>query len=245
METFKNPPIREALIDIRAELGSEITISDLEKLHEEIKITYPKKRTRHRWEGVIEFKNQEVPRTESKALGPDGFFFWSADDKQAVQYRIDGFTFNRLRPYEDWNAMRSEAKPLWELYSTMIRPLQITRLALRYINSIDIPGKSFLLEDYFTAPPEAPKGVSQIIEQFLSRIAIGLPDLDAKAIVTLTSQPATGPNVSSILLDIDVSRQVRLPADSPDIWSILSQLRDLKNDIFDKSLTEKTKELFR
>lgn len=245
METFRNPPITEALIDIRVELGSDITLSDLENLHEKIKSHYPKKRIRHRWEGVIEFKEQEGARAVSKDLGPDGYFFWSADDKQAVQYRLDGFTFNRLHPYQDWDAMHSEAKPLWDLYLTSARPLQVTRLALRYINSIDIPAKSFLLEDYFTAPPKVAEGLSQLIEEFLSRIVISFPELDAKAIVTQTTQPPKGPEVTSILFDLDVFRQVRLQADSPEIWQILSKLRDLKNDIFDKSITEKTKELFR
>ena len=144
METFRNPPITEALIDIRADLPSDITLSELEKLQEAIKSHYPKKRLRHRFEGVIEFKEQEAPRAESKDLGPDGYFFWSADENQAVQFRLDGFTFNRLRPYKNWDAMRSEAKPLWELYLANARPLHVTRLALRYINSIDIPAKSFL-----------------------------------------------------------------------------------------------------
>jgi uncharacterized protein (TIGR04255 family) len=245
METFRNPPITEALIDIRAELGSDITLSDLEKLHESIKSHYPKKQLRHRWEGVIEFKGAEGARAQSKDLGPDGYFFWSEDDKQAVQFRLDGFTFNRLRPYKDWPAMRTDAKPLWELYVANAKPLRVTRLALRYINSIDIPEKSFLLENYFTAPPKVPEGLSQSIEQFLSRIEINFPELDAKAIITQTVQPQKSPEVTSILFDLDVFRFVSLRGDQPEIWQILSDLRDLKNDIFDKSLTEKTKELFR
>lgn len=245
METFRNPPITEALIDIRAEFGSNITISDLEKLHEKIKSHYPKKRIRHRWEGVIEFKEEEGARAESKDLGPDGYFFWSADDKQAVQYRLDGFTFNRFRPYKDWEAMRSEAMPLWDLCVAAVKPLLVTRLALRYINSIDIPEKSFSLEEYFTAPPKVPAGLSQIIEEFLSRIVISFPAMASKAIVTQAIQPPKSPNVTSILFDSDVYREVSLPGNTPEIWQILEELRNVKNDIFDKSLTEKTKELFR
>jgi uncharacterized protein (TIGR04255 family) len=245
METFTNPPITEALIDIRAELPSDITISDLEKLHEKIESCYPKKRMRQRWEADIKFTKQEGARAESKNVGPDGYLFESADDRQIVQYRLDGFTFNRLRPYKNWETMRSEAKQLWDLWVEGVKPLLVTRLALRYINSIDIPEKPFSLEEYFTAPPRVPAGLSSILEGFLSRIVIGFPETASKAILTQAIQPPKSPNVASILLDSDVYREVRLPGNAPEIWPILEDLRHLKNEIFDKSLTEKTKERFR
>lgn len=245
METFRNPPITEALIDIKAELSSDVGIPDLEKLYEEIKSAYPKKKIRRRWESMFEVKEGETTTAESKDLGPDGLLLWSSDDKQLVQYRLDGFTFNRLRPYKDWDTMRSEARPLWDLYVRKIKPLQVTRLALRYINSIEIPATHFSLEDYFTEAPRIPEGLSQLMDQFLSRIVINFPESGAKAIVTQAIQPPKSPNTTSILFDLDVFREVHLVADSPEIWIILSDLRSLKNEIFAKSVREKTKELFR
>jgi len=244
VETFRNPPITEAVIDIRTELGSDVTMSTLESLHEKIKAKYPKKKVRRRVEGRIEFTPEGPPLTESKEL-PQGFAFWSADDKQVVQYRLDGFTFSRLRPYRDWDAVRSEAKPLWDLFVESAKPIQVTRIALRYINSIDIPAKSFLFEEYFTAPLKVPDGIPQTIEEFLYRIVISIPEFDSKAIITQTLQRPISPSVTSILFDLDVFRKVQLSANNPEIWEILFNLREIKNDIFFKSLTEKTKELFR
>jgi len=245
METFKNPPITEALIDIRTELASDASIADIEKIYEDIKAAYPKKKSRFRYEGVIEFKEGEIPSAESKDLGPDGILLWSADDKQLVQFRLDGFTFNRLRPYKNWDAMQAEAKPLWDLYVNKMKPLQVTRLALRYINSIDIPAMSVRLEDYFTKPPQIPEGLSQLVEQFLARVVIDFPEIRAKAVITQALQPPRSPNVTSVLFDLDVFRSIRLTPASHEVWDILSELRSLKNNIFDKSITDKTKELFR
>ena len=244
LETFRNPPITEAVIDIKTELGTNITLSEMEKVHEKIRDRYPTKKVRRRVFGSIEFKDQEPPRTESKDLGPDGYLFWSNDDRQVVQYRLDGFTFSRLRPYKDWAAMRSEATPLWNLFLSIAKPVQVTRIALRYINSIEIPVTSFSLDEYITSLPRIPEGLSQIIQEFLSRVVINFPEVDSSAVVTCTSQPPKSPTGSSILLDIDVYRHVRLSPESPEIWEILSGLRNLKNDIFSKYLTEKTKELF-
>lgn len=245
METFRNPPITEALIDIRAELPAGVELPHLEKLHEEIKSQYPTKKLRNRWEGMVEFKEGQAPTSEAKDLGPDGALFWSVDEKQLVQYRLDGFTFNRLRPYKAWDSMKADAQPLWNIYVRKVEPIQVSRLALRYINSIEIPEKSFELENYLTEPPRIPKGLSQVMEQFLSRIVIGFPEFDAKAVITLAPQPSNNPNVTSILFDLDVSRLVTLAPSSQDIWVILSKLRELKNMIFDKYITEKSKELFR
>ncbi|NGZ02642.1 MAG: hypothetical protein CV090_06295 [Nitrospira sp. WS238] len=245
METFRNPPITEALIDIRVELPSGVELSHLEKLHDEIRLQYPTKKLRHRWEGKVEFKEGTSPVSETKDLGPDGILFWSTDEKQLVQFRLDGFTFNRLRPYKTWDSMITEAQPLWDIYVVGIKPIQVARLALRYINSIEIPEKMFELEEYLAEPPRIPNGLSPLMEEFLSRIVIAFPEFDAKAIITQAPQPSKNPNVTSILLDLDVSRSVNLEPRSQDIWVILSKLRDLKNRVFDKYITEKTKELFR
>lgn len=141
--------------------------------------------------------------------------------------------------------MKAEAQPFWDIYVSEIHPVQVTRLALRYINVIEIPEKMFELEKYLAEPPKTPEGLPSIMEEFLSRVVIGFPEFDAKAIITQAPQPSTSPDVSSILLDIDVFRLVNLLPNSQDIWTILGKLRDLKNMIFEKYITGKTKELFR
>ena len=34
-----------------------------------------------------------------------GFRMFGDDDRNVVQFRHDGFTFSRLRPYKDWKAL--------------------------------------------------------------------------------------------------------------------------------------------
>jgi len=45
-----------------------------------------------------------------------GFIFTSADDKQPFQVHLNGFTTNRLGSYPAWNAVRDEARRLWNVY---------------------------------------------------------------------------------------------------------------------------------
>ncbi|MGH2637688.1 MAG: TIGR04255 family protein [Rhabdochlamydiaceae bacterium] len=46
-------------------------------------------------------------------------------------------------------------------------------------------------------------------------------------------------------MDIDVFEEVSVGMDDEKIWEIMDKLREIKNDIFLKSITEETKELFR
>ena len=245
VEVFPKAPITEALIDIRVQLPDTVTLENLEALADLIQSDYPKKKARRKWQGEVQFKEDSAPVATSKDLGVDGYFFTSADDKQVVQFRLDGFTFSRLRPYQQWSHLRDEAKRLWEVYNIQVSPIMLDRLAVRYINSIEIPSKKFELEDYFTSPPNVPKGLPCLLEQFFSRILVHFPEKGAKAFVTQTISESSQPSITSIILDIDAFVDASFKPGSENIWSTFETLRDLKNQVFFLSVTEKSKELFR
>ena len=96
---YENAPINEALIDIRAELPKDVTLSTLEAFHAEVKERYPGKKKRLLLEEQISI---EAPPSEKRT--ELGFAFESEDGKQIFQARLDGFTFSRLRPYTNWSS---------------------------------------------------------------------------------------------------------------------------------------------
>src|SRR5688572_30820653 len=105
---FPNAPITEALLDIRVKLPAEVTLTRLASFHDNVREQYPVKRERVRWEGSIQFEPGIVPEMRPPSGGPDGYLFTSADGKQIVQARLDGFTFNRLKPYDRWETFRDQ-----------------------------------------------------------------------------------------------------------------------------------------
>ena len=111
---LSNAPITEALIDFRVKLPAEISIETLNSIHASIITKYPKRRERKQWRGRIELKEAAMPNPIAAFKGTDGYMFSTEDDKQTVQVRLDGFTFNRLRPYSHWEELRDEAKKLVE-----------------------------------------------------------------------------------------------------------------------------------
>ncbi len=239
---LENAPITEALIDIRVKMREDLTVEKLESIYNSISGQYPDKKARHKWEGKFEFKKGESPIS----LGTetiDGYIFTSTDHKQIFQARLDGFTFSRLKPYETWEQLHDEAYKLWQKYREVNSP-EITRVALRYINKMEIPlsGKDF--NEYLAAAPIVPEGLPQGVSSFLTRVVIHEPSIDAAAIITQALEQVVNPNFIPIILDIDVFRQKSEGISEEDAWKILEKLRHFKNTIFFESITEKTKEIF-
>src|SRR5689334_7230430 len=95
-----NAPITEALLDIQVQLPTRIKLGQLEAMHREIRDRYPNRRTRKRVEVNVQLESEVPVATPSPR--EDGYLFQSGDGKRIVQARLDGFTFNQLKPYDTW-----------------------------------------------------------------------------------------------------------------------------------------------
>jgi uncharacterized protein (TIGR04255 family) len=156
-------------------------------------------------------------------------------------------TYSRLQPYGDWQDLRGAAKPLWELFARICKPQRVNRVAVRYINSMPLPlkpGEDF--SKYLEASPQIPPELPQAVTAFLQRVVIKDPKTGNLAIVTqaLEGAESTGSSDITVILDIDVSRRTQISPEDEAIWTILDTLRDLKNEIFFRHLTEDAVELF-
>ena len=240
---FPRAPITEALVDLKVNLPTTSTLDVLASFHEAIKDRYPNKRERISWKGGVQIKGGRAEVIEPQG-GPDGYFFTSLDGKQIVQARLDGFTFNRLKPYDRWESFREEARELWKLYVRVAGPKEITRAALRYINRIEIPLPMRDFKDYIVTVPEIAPDLPQGLERFLMQLSIPMPEIDATAVITETIEPVTDPTKLPLIFDIDVFKQASFDVDGEKVWEAFEQLHDLKNDVFFKSITDKAKELF-
>ncbi|MBI4589263.1 MAG: TIGR04255 family protein [Candidatus Rokubacteria bacterium] len=103
---FPNAPITEALLDVRIKLPSFVDLSRLATFQDAVEDRYPQRRERSSWQAGFQIKDGsvEVMRPSGR---PDGYLFTSADGRQMVQARLDGFTFNRLKPYDKWKPWNS------------------------------------------------------------------------------------------------------------------------------------------
>jgi uncharacterized protein (TIGR04255 family) len=242
---FPHAPIVEAVLEIQAKVPSAVSLETLASVQGALKEQYPSKRTRIALKGGVKFEEGKEPEFFTPSHEIIGYIFTSSDGKQAIQSRLNGFAFSRLKPYDRWETFRNDACNLWRHYSEVTSPEVITRLGLRYINRIEIPLPFLDFKEYILTTLEIAPGLPPAMRTFFMRMEIPEPSLDAHIIITQTIEPVTEDKKLPLIFDIDVFREGLFDVRSGDIWTIFEGLRNLKNDIFFKSLTDKAKNLFR
>src|SRR5688572_22917321 len=170
-------PIIEAVIDVRAQTPSELSIHLLSELGAEFGLQYEAIKPIN----VVEFEFKtapgQSPQTSHMDHGISGFRYESEDRKQICQCRRDGFTFSRLSPYSNWNEVFAEASRLYRIYCKAAEPEEVARIGVRYINRIELPiGEVSEVRKYLTAAPILPSDADCILTGFLSRFQVQVPN---------------------------------------------------------------------
>ena len=193
VKKYSKPPITEALFDIQVELPKEITIETIDGLSSPLLDLFPKKRPRRKSSMKIEVKGDSPPSADFSDFGIDGFLFWSEDEKQVTQFRLDGFSFSRLKPYppRGWEETYPQMVELWNFYKDSLKPLLVKRVAVRYINLIEIPKPLGEMDwgSYFNWAPPVFGELPHQIEQFAYRTTIQFPAESIKAVITILTGP--------------------------------------------------------
>lgn len=244
-EHLARAPIVEAALGIAVTLPDSVDQEKLASFQDRLGGRYPTKQVRVAWSGQVELKTDSPPVTTT-AGGPTGYLFRSTDTKQAVQALRHGFSFSRFQPYQDWETFSREARDLWSRYSTHTRPKKVTRIGLRYINRLELPLPFNDFKEYLLTVPEIAPGLPQGLSGFFFRVVIPIEKAEAFATITETIvEGELSKGAVPVILDVDVFRVGTFPIVAEKLWPAFDRLRELKNDLFFKSLTDRAKELFK
>lgn len=158
-----------------------------------------------------------------------------------------GMTFSHMPPYTSWEIFQGEARLLWERYVAFVKPEFVVRVALRYVNRIDVPEQRFEVSDYFKLYPEIPKTIPQDMNAMFMQIQMPQHDiaLDVMAAINFATAGRINEHTSSMILDIDLFAARILTPSSEEVFKVFDQIRRRKNELFEASITEKTRGLFR
>ncbi len=173
--------------------------------------------------------------------------FLTDDGKQLVQFRPNGYSFNRLAPYGSLDDYLPEIEETWGMFQDLAKPVLMRKIGMRMINRILLPmtdGK-LKFEDYLRVPPRLPETGSPLsFLGFLDQHMVIDPDTGNRAnIVKTTEVPEDGG--LPLILDIDVFHLFKtIPGEWSEIQGRLESLRDLKNRIFRNALTQQCLNLF-
>jgi len=173
---------------------------------------------------------------------PVGRRYDKKDGTQVLQFRRNGMTLSVLKNYTYWNALRDAARDMWKRYLDISGAVKISRLAVRYVNGIDMPSGADY-DDYLTAGPRIPGPLPQMANNFMQRVEVLFEKDNAMAIITQTLEKPVADKRAAVL-DIDVFSLCSLDGTSSEAWSVLERLRIIANDIFFSSITRKVIESY-
>jgi len=231
-----NAPITEAIIDFRVKLSPDFRVGQFSILKEQLSASFPNVKEQKVSEAIFGLQKGKLFTSTIKEKELRGFRFESEDGCNVAQFRIDGFTFSRLKPYTSWDEVFPAAYELWNLYVETASPEFITRVAVRYINRLNLPLKEFA--EYLAAPPTIPDGLPASVSSFLNRVVINEPESGIAANITQALEKVESDR-AIIILDIDVYMKRDYEINDDSIRPTFAELHRMKNRIFFTSITEK------
>lgn len=249
---YRNAPIIEATISLGIVPPINLSTKGLIKFQELVQDQYPQTGEEYLYTGEVNIEEPGEPPEHDDIHEHIGYAFRSEDGQRTVSARLDGFDFSVGHPYRWWEEFREEAQRLWELFKDVSEVTEIARVAVRYINRIDIPvAPSVNLEDYLKIYPEIPddwpSGVS--IHNFFMQVQAWQEDLNCNLIANQAPARPPGPGVTSVRLDFDLFRERYEDPwhidSEEEVWNFLEKLHERKNEIFEASIKDPTRRLIK
>ncbi|MCC7144613.1 MAG: TIGR04255 family protein [Candidatus Eisenbacteria bacterium] len=239
-------PIVEAIVEIYCDVPPGLDLASVARTAaKRFESRYPKGRTRLLEQHTLT-KQANVPPEYRERLGVHAYLFSTEDELQTVQVRGLGFSFNRLAPYGSLDEYLPDIEWAWGGYKSIVMPLLVREVRLRYVNRILIPKTQATIDlaRYITLSPGVPGSGDFTLSGFLTQYIATENATGSRVSVTATPQAAEEGHLP-VILDIQVSRVV---AAEPDDWESLAHaiasLRVTKNRVFRGALTPDCMELF-
>lgn len=241
------PPIVEAVLDIDCDMPPGQDLPALEApARDAFRDRYPTFRTRFLHEGHIELHGGETAPKVSAKVGIQALQCLQNDEKQLVQLRTQGFSFNRLAPYSTLDNYLPEIERTWRLFVNLASPIQIRVVRLRYINRIELPLTQGRIElgDYLKVSPQLPDDAGLSFAGFFNQHAAVEEGTGNTVNIILATQP---PQDGAVPIIFDITAATAGAAEPGDWDWILERirlLRALKNRVFWNTLTDRCLNLF-
>lgn len=238
-------PIVEAVVDLRVKTRADFALEALDAAHERLKPTYERKEEMRAMEFTVVQSPGKPAQQQMEDLGKQGVRFFTGDGLQIVQFRRDGFTFSRLAPYTRWEEVFGEASRLWRVFEEAAPCEEVARIAVRYINRLNLPARAAQeLSAFLTAPPPVPDGLALVRGPFVTRVTVSEPQSNVFAHITQALQGGPAQDTVPVILDLDAFQTGPFEPQADSLLPRFEALREFKNRLFFGSLTEEAISLF-
>lgn len=229
---YTKDPLVETVIDFQVEVPRSITLDRLRGFTSAGLIKYPNV-------GDAVEPLEDGARTLPPVVGRQ---YRSPDDQQVFQVHLHGFTFHEMTS-SPWELLRDEVHELWRSYLQLVTPIEIKRVAVRGIYHLKLPLPVESLKVFLRTLPEISSGLPQDMNGFFMRLRIPHQDIKGTLLLSETVIDPGQPDVCSIVLDIDMFRDIDVPQDDDSLWQTVEVLRDRQSDVFEACITDTARKL--
>jgi len=241
---YENPPITEVVCEFRFELENAFDPKVVDLFFDEIKDKFPKKKKRQLYQAEFKIDAKEKKQELSSKIVREFDQFFSDDEKALVQLDKGRLSIHKLKPYSSWREFYPLINLDFNSYIKNIKIRSIQRIGLRYINNFEIPLSSLDIEQYFNLRPILAGGLPQDLASFMVGTIFVFENGRDNMKVQFLDRPAAGSNKTKFVLDMDyfLLKSGSVLANEADEW--IANAHKKIEDVFEKALTDKTKQFF-
>jgi uncharacterized protein (TIGR04255 family) len=242
MSQYRNPPIVEAICEFRfsQETKWDPTIPGL--LYDKLKEQFPNKESRFNQEVEVKVDDkglqQWVTHPNQMAV------FLSQDQKSLMQVGPNKLSIHYLKPYPGWENFRPKIKQTYDVLISLIDIRGIDRIALMYIDKIEIPGHNIDMKQYFNFMPNLGEGFNQPFTDFI--VGCDFPYNDKRDICKLqltSALPENKANTAYVMTtEYFLAQPKVISKDAALDW--VEEAHTVVHDTFKNCITEKLEDLF-
>lgn len=192
----------------------------------------------------IKVAGAQQPQVERRA---PGIMCWSTPDRaRALQCRTDCFRVNHVRDYQGWAALRDDVSRFWGSYRSTVRPLEVQRVGVLFLNTIQLDHADEWDELFFMG-----RRKSQDLGEFDHRTfcwsEIDFPGR-TKAVISQARRISVADDGATPLpqafVSVHVVAQLEESPDDATLMQRFETLREIKNRCFFGTIGERLLERF-
>ena len=245
-QPYKRPPITEAVIEIRF-AAPPIEAADLDKASRSLASSYPLQQPVKSFGVAVGIPPGPEDRPTAQISEEIGHRLSSQDLSEILLLWPFAIVVSQLAPYPGWDSFFGRFVRDWTSWKKIVGFRRLSRVGVRFINRIDIPVTNGIIEEseYMSVYPALPAALGPITGY---GVQIQSPIRDVvgcNLVINSAAVPSPLLGHSSFVLDLDISREVNTPQKDDEIYKLLNQIRDKKNEVFEACFTDKAKELFK
>ena len=169
--------------------------------------------------------------------------FRNADRTRVVQVEPDLVVVNQLRPYPTFADWSPTVVAVARTYAELAEARGVSRIGLRYINRIDLPGSRVDLSEWFLVAPRLPSAWQDTAGSFLVRVERKVAE-GMDLILTFGSAPSKV-GESSFMLDLYAVHTLRAVSSVESLPPLLEDAHSCIESVFEGSITEALRTRFR